>query len=227
MGTRVLIASGRGRYEDPWHDHAATSHVIAQLLEPHGLDVEVRSLFRGALDDLDDFDLLVVNGGTGRIDPDFDGDDDSWKPTHAKVDAYADAGRPILIYHQGINCFLDNPRWREIAGGRWVRGTTYHPKQSDATFRIVRGAHPLTEGLSDVRDNDERYTLLFPEPGVTVITTQFEAGKDQPTGWVNQTKGLRTVYDSLGHDVPTLHSPTRVALLLHEVNWLLGRPLDA
>jgi type 1 glutamine amidotransferase len=29
---RILILAGRGRYEDPWHDHAATSHAVAGVL---------------------------------------------------------------------------------------------------------------------------------------------------------------------------------------------------
>jgi hypothetical protein len=223
---KVLILAGRGRYEDPWHDHAATSHRLARLLGGHGLGTTVRSLFRDVAPELDAYDLLIVNGGTGRIDPDFDGSDEDWLPVHHAIHDYAFAGRPILVYHQGINAFLDNPEWRAIVGGRWVRGTTYHPQQSDAVFRIVPGAHPLTEGLTDIHVNDERYTLLFPEPGTTVTTTQFEAGADQPTSWVNVNGGLRTIYDSLGHDAATLESPTRVALLMHEINWLLGRSLD-
>jgi len=226
---KVLILAGRGRYEDPWHDHAATSHLLAALLEDHGLDVTVASLFRDVADQIDQdlYDLVVVNGGTGRVDPDFDGTDADWLPVHRAIHDFAFAGRPILIHHQGINAFLDNPEWRVIAGGRWVRGTTYHPEQSDAVFHVVPGAHPLTEGLADIHVNDERYTLLFPEDGVTVLTTQFEAGADQPTGWVNTVHGLRTIYDSLGHDAGTFESPDRVALLMREVNWLLERPLDA
>lgn len=224
---KVLILAGRGRYEDPWHDHAATSHLLAHLVERHGLDATVQSLFRDVADQIDGYDLLIVNGGTGRIDADFDGADEDWLPLHRAIHDHAFAGRPILVYHQGINAFLDNPEWRVIAGGRWVRGTTYHPEQSDAVFHVVPGAHPLTEGLGDIHVNDERYTLLFPEDGVTVTTTQFEAGADQPTSWVTTKGGLRTIYDSLGHDAGTFTSPERVELLVREINWLLDRPLDA
>ncbi len=226
---RVLILAGRGRYEDPWHDHAATSHLLARLFDGHGLETTVRSLFPHVADEISAslYDLVVVNGGTGRIDPEFDGADEDWLPVHRAIHDYAYAGAPILVYHQGINAFLDDPEWPRIVGGRWVRGTTYHPEQSEALFRVVAGSHPLTEGLADVHVDDERYTLLAPADGVTVTTTQFEAGAEQPTSWVNTSHGLRTIYDSLGHDAGTFASPERIALLMHEVNWLLGRPLDA
>ncbi len=222
---RVLVACGRGRYEDPWHDHAAVSHALASLLARRGLDVVVRSLFPHSLYDLAEFDLLVVNGGTGRADPAFDGDDDAWRPAHAAIDRYAFRGGPLLVYHQGINCFLDSPRWHEIVGGRWVRGVTYHPEAGEATFRVVTDSHPLVDGLDDICTSDERYTRLAPERGVVVTTVQHEAGADHPTSWVNEVGGVRTVYDSLGHDAASLAEPGRRALLCREVGWLLRRDI--
>lgn len=226
---RVLVLAGRGRYEDPWHDHAATSHLLARLFEAHGLEATVASLFPSTAELIAarTHDLLVVNGGTGRVDPEFDGTDEDWQPFHRALHDHVFSGAPLLVHHQGINAFLDDPAWPRIIGGRWVRGTTYHPPRSPALFRVIPSAHPLTEGLADIPVDDERYTLLAPEDGVVVTTTQLEAGIEHPTSWVNTAGGVRTVYDSLGHDARAFESPERVALLLHEVNWLLGRPLDA
>ncbi|PHP53402.1 ThuA domain-containing protein [Actinomyces ruminis] len=221
-GRTALVLAGRGRYEDPWHDHAAMSHEIALLLGELGMRSEVRSMFRDSLSDLDDFDLLVVNGGTGRIDPDFDGDDDSWLPAHAAVNAYAGSGKPVFVHHQGINAFLDNPRWRYIVGGRWIRGTTYHPENSEGVWTPVRGSHPIVAGLGELRVYDERYTLLDVDPGSTVTLTQYEAGADHPAAWVNTADGMRVVYDSLGHDLRSMRNPDRRELMRREVAWLLG-----
>jgi len=62
----ALIVAGRGSYEDPWHDHAGTSHSIALLLADEGLSTTVRGLFPDAVDDLESFDLFIVNAGQGR-----------------------------------------------------------------------------------------------------------------------------------------------------------------
>jgi hypothetical protein len=56
-----LIVAGRGRYEDPWHDHAGTSHSIALLLADEGLSTTVRGLFLDAVDDLESFDLFSAD----------------------------------------------------------------------------------------------------------------------------------------------------------------------
>ncbi|RAX20070.1 ThuA domain-containing protein [Actinomyces sp. Z5] len=220
-GRRALVLAGRGRYEDPWHDHAAMSHEIAVLLGELGLRTEVRSTFRDSFSDLDAFDLLVVNGGTGRIDPDFDGDDESWAPVHAAMNAYASSGGPLFVHHQGINAFLDNPRWRYVVGGRWIRGTTYHPENSEGVWSPVAGSHPIVDGLGELHVHDERYTLLDVEPDSTVILTQHEAGADQPAAWVNTVGGMRVVYDSLGHDLRSMLNPDRRELMCREISWLL------
>lgn len=221
-GRRALILAGRGRYEDPWHDHAGTSHVIAELLTSMGVRPTVRSMFRESFEDLEDFDLLVVNGGTGRIDPEFDGDDEAWLPVHEAVNAYAFSGRPVLVHHQGVNAFLDSPRWHEIVGGRWNRGTTFHPPISEGVWTPVAGSHPIVEGLGELHVRDERYSLLEVEPGCTVYLTQFEAGADQPAAWANTNAGVRAVYDSLGHDLGAALNPDRQELLRREIDWLLA-----
>jgi type 1 glutamine amidotransferase len=217
----ALIVAGRGRYEDPWHDHAGTSHSIALLLADEGLSTTVRSLFLVAVDDLESFDLFIVNAGQGRKDPDFDGDDRAWAPVHERIKSYADHGGAILVVHQAINAFLDSPHWSGIVGGRWVRGETWHPPIGEATFHVCRHAHPITHDLDDIEVLDERYTLLDPESGVVVLATQTEGGAEHPVAWVNTAGGRRVVYDSLGHDVTALESCGRRALLLREVRWLL------
>ncbi|GAA1849134.1 ThuA domain-containing protein [Myceligenerans crystallogenes] len=145
MTTRIVVLAGRGRYEDPWHDHAATSHVVAELLGELG-DVAVRSTWRDALGDLDDAGLLVVNSGSGRVDPAFDGDDAAWAGFHERLAGWARGGGAILALHQAANTFADAPGFEEILGGRWIPGVSMHPPIGDAVFDVVPG-HPVTDGL--------------------------------------------------------------------------------
>lgn len=42
---KILLVSGRGRYEDVWHDMAATSHRVATVLSEAGHEVVVRGRF--------------------------------------------------------------------------------------------------------------------------------------------------------------------------------------
>ena len=223
------MLSGRGRYEDPWHDMAATSHTIATVLSaglPGDNDVVVRGCFPDAADDLSGADLLVVNTASGRPDADHDGDDARWAGFHESLRAWADAGKPILAVHQAANTFADSPYWERILGGRWVVGTSMHPEIGDATFEIVDTgrAHPIGAALgrAQVEAFDERYSWLRVADGVQVIATQRHDGVDHPVVWVNETGGQRVVYDALGHDTRSYLSPARRDLLLAEVRWLLG-----
>ncbi|UNX53727.1 ThuA domain-containing protein [Georgenia sp. TF02-10] len=49
MTRRALLLLGRGRYEDPWHDYAATAQRVAAVLAGQGVQPELRSLFPDAL----------------------------------------------------------------------------------------------------------------------------------------------------------------------------------
>lgn len=215
---RAVVLAGRGRYEDPWHDLAATSHRVATILGDAGIETRVRGTFPDvAL--LSGAELLVVNAGSGRPDPGFDGDDAAWAPFHDAVAAFAAAGGAILGLHQAANTFADSPHWRRLLGGAWVDGASWHPPLGEATF-VAAGDHPVTEGLGPVVATDERYADLVLEPGATVLLTHREGDADHPVAWVGGAG--RVVYDALGHDVRSYDSPSRVDLLVREARWLLA-----
>jgi uncharacterized protein len=222
---RVLVLAGRGRYEDPWHDHAATSYRVALALTELRLAVEIRSTFPDAFTNLDAFDLIVVNSGDGRIDPEFDGDDARWAAAHAALHDYASAGRPVLGLHQAAMTFSDSPHWHRILGGRWVSDTSMHPPWGTARFDVASD-HPIVAGLGWVETLDERYSLLEVLPGSQPLFTQRHDGLDHPVVWVNTAGPYRCVYDALGHNVDSYDSLSRLALLRREVLWLLGRDDD-
>lgn len=222
---RVLILAGRGRYEDPWHDYAATSDRVALILRELGLEVEVRSVFPDAFDDLEAWDLLVVNSGRGRADPDFDGDDERWAANHEAVRAFAARGKPVLGLHQAANTFADSPFWEAILGGRWIPGHSMHPPADLATFDVV-SAHPIVEGIGALQVFDERYSYLHVLAGSQTLVTQRHDGIDHSVVWVNSGGEYRAIYDALGHGQRAFDSPSRRRLLAREVLWLLGKNDD-
>lgn len=229
MQRQVLVLVGRGRYEDRWHDHAATSYEVARLIGHLGadadpVDVTLRSTTPEALDDLDGVDLVVVNAGSGRRDPEFDGDDTLWRPAHQRLEEYARTGGAVLGLHQAAMTFEDSPHWERILGGRWLPGVSGHPPLDDAIIEVQAGAHAITEGLPDITVVDERYVGLRVSLDVTVLATHHEGGQEHPIAWVSTADGYRTVYDALGHDRRAFASPSRCALLRQEVRWLLGLP---
>lgn len=229
---RVLVLAGRGRYEDPWHDHAATSHRLALVLGELELggratDVVVRSVFPDALEDLEDVDLLVVNAGTswpGFVEAGIGPDDDAWAQFHVELERWARAGGRVLAVHQSANTFGDAPGWEEILGGRWVPGTSYHPPFGTATVTLATGGHPIIAGSdATVELLDERYCALRVAPSSEVLGwVPDEDGEPQPVVWATEAHGGRTVYCGLGHDVRAYDSVGYVRLLLRAVTWLLA-----
>lgn len=214
---RALVLTGRARYGDPWHDHAATSHAVAQELTAAGFVVEVRSTFPDALAGLRTADLLVVNTGRGPQDD----DDAPWGELHAAVRDHVAGGGPVLALHQAAMTFRDSPWWAGLMGGRWVDDVAWHPDKGVAAFDVTAD-HPVTAGLGPLVVDDERYTDLDVAPDVRPLVTHDEGGATHPVVWVTATG--RVVYDALGHGVDSYATPARAALLRREARWLVGLP---
>lgn len=213
--SRVLVVSGAGAYSDPWHPFAETSDRLAGLLAPEH-DVTITTDVVETLTALDagDWDLVVLNFGSGGVEV----------PTDAAcvegLERYTGAGGALLACHVVATAFPAEPRWEDLLGGRWVRGTTMHPPQSDAHIHVVSG-HAITDGHADFDLFDERYTYLRLSPDVDVLATHEHQGERYPLMWAREDGAARVVYDGLGHDGRSFDSADHVALVHAAVRWLL------
>ncbi len=142
--SKAVILVGRGRYDDPWHDDAAVADQVRNALT--GLEVSLRGTYRTALDDVAPGTLIVVCAGRGRTDPEFDGDDASWAPFHARLAELVAVGSPLLGLHAAANTFADSPSWAKLLGGHWVVNHSMHPARGPAEFDVV-GDHPVAASL--------------------------------------------------------------------------------
>ncbi len=225
--TKIVILSGRGRHEDAWHDHAATSHELANVMSALGdVDVSVRSAFRGVLVDLDEVDLLVLNISgpmPGYVEAAIDGTDEDWAPLYDRFEAWARAGGRILAVHQTVLALPGEPRFEELIGGRWVDGVSGHPEIGDMHLALASGTHSATGGLGRVEAFDERYcNLRVAETSQVLGWVEDDAGERHPALWVNEAHGGRTVYSSLGHDARSYESASHQELLVCAALWLLS-----
>ncbi|MCL1899019.1 MAG: ThuA domain-containing protein [Promicromonosporaceae bacterium] len=226
MTQRILILTGRGRHEDLWHDHAASSAHLAQILRHiDGVDIVIRSSFADSLADLAEYDLLVLNLSAPKpgyeaadLDPDAD-----FAPLYEGLDGWARSGGRILAVHQATLAFPDEPRYPEILGGRWVPDVSGHPPIGDMALTTT-GEHPIIAGLPEVIAFDERYNRLAVIDGLEVLgQVDDDEGRPHPALWVNQTHGGTTVYSALGHDDRSFASPTHRCLLRAAARWLLAQ----
>lgn len=217
--TRIVVFSGTGRYSDPWHPFDVTSAAIADTLREVGHEVEVRPSEPASLTDLTGVDLVVVNAGGG--DPAVEVvRTPEWDAAHASLAAFMHAGGPVLGVHTATNTFPEWPEWPGLLGGRWIRGTSWHPPLDTATFEPVpdAAAHPVFAGLTEVVCDDERYCDQTLAPDATPLLRQATDGVFHTCGWA---LGDTVAYDGMGHDGRSYESPSRRAYLVNEVDWLL------
>ncbi|GAA3640207.1 ThuA domain-containing protein [Microlunatus ginsengisoli] len=215
---RVLVLSGAGRYADPWHDFAATSAALAGVLAAGGREVSIEDDVERGLADLAATDLLVVNVGNPT--------DGAPAPASAAAIAglrtYVGRGGPVLAVHTAATTFTTEPDWSPAIGGRWVRGTTMHPPFGPALVRTVAPQHPVAAGVGDLELDDERYSYLATEPGVSVLYEHEHDGRSHPVIWALETAGgRRAVYDGLGHTAATYEHAGHRRLLRQAAGWLL------
>lgn len=217
--SHIRILTGHGRYTDPWHPFSETSAAVATILESQGHAVDVRLDEPDALTGLGRVDLVVVNLGGNppvTIDP-----DPRWAAVQAEFGGWITGGGRVLGLHTASNAFPDWPEWPTLLGGQWVRGTSWHPERSVATFEPCPEAvdHPVWQGCVPVTCYDERYSALTLHPNSTPLV-RHELGEEwQIMGWA---KGDRVIYDGMGHDARSYASPSRARFLVNEVDWLLS-----
>ena len=222
----AVIASGSGRYADPWHPFARTSALLADTLRESGFDVTVDDDVDAALTRLDGADLLVVNAG----DPwrDHDGDEGvsasrATRPAAASVSGLQDAltrGIGVLAMHLSVGSLRDYPSWAPAIGALWVPGASWHPEIGDV--EIGGGMLPDGEAVSGFTVFDERYCRLQQLGERTVVATQVTDGERMPTAWVRTHGAARVAVDTLGHDERSYDSAGHRRLIGTLARWAAG-----
>lgn len=226
--TRVAVVSGVGRYADPWHDFAATSSALADVIRELGWDVEIRPSEPAALLVLSGVDVCVINTGGG--DPAAPPTkNEEWERAFQSLADFQASGGAILGVHTAANTFPDWPKWPTLLGGRWVRGVSSHPPLGEAVFEVLPSCQG-SETLHHVDDlpwaapsehqgvscYDERYCELEVFGGSIPLLGHEHAGRRHTVAWM---KG-QVAYSGLGHGRRSYESPSHrrfLADLLQQV----------
>lgn len=217
---RALIASGSGRYADPWHPFATTSDLLAEILTEAGFDVAVDHDVDHALAALDGVELVVVNAGDPWRDTDERLPLDH--PGAAALAAALDRGIGILAMHIAVASLRDYPDWAAAVGAIWVPGASWHPEHSVAT--IHRQAFDgVPDSAFDVQD--ERYLSLQFVGSREVVATHEGTHGPEPTAWLRHHRNARVAVDVLGHDERSYQSPEHRDLIRDLARWAAAAPV--
>jgi type 1 glutamine amidotransferase len=220
MSTAIIL-TGSDRYASRWHDHAATSQRVAEILAEVGIDARLRGTHPRAFGDLGLVDLLIVDAGSCARSPD-DASDDEWAVAHARLAEYVSRGGALLVLHNGVGTFDDLPAWSNWIGGSWVDGISMHPPIGETTITPREIDHPIVNGLGPVTVFDELYSHLGRADDNTVLVFHRYDDQKQPLVWTRDKPTGRVVVDALGHDVRSYDSEGRVRLLKREALWVMS-----
>ncbi|MGI8482952.1 MAG: hypothetical protein ACR2OU_01660 [Thermomicrobiales bacterium] len=108
----AVIYTGADRYDGKWHDHAATSQRVAEILGEIGIDGRIRGTRPRTFGDLSTVDLVVLNAANGVPGPE-DATDEEWAPAHAAFREYVERGGPLLVLHLSIAAFGPHAEWNQ------------------------------------------------------------------------------------------------------------------
>lgn len=193
---RALIASGSGRYSDPWHPFDRTSPRLREILTGVGFDVDIEDDVDRAMQRLEGVSLLVVNAG----DP-WRSSIDAPAPPAASIEGFDTAlrrGFGILALHCAVSTMRDYPEWFPAIGAMWVPGSSWHPPADRVVIR--RNTSPTDAGELSFDVFDECYCRLQ-RLGSRVEVAHHEAtGEREAVAWTREYRASRIAVDTLGHD---------------------------
>jgi len=222
---QALILSGAGRYADPWHPFADTSARLAGLAADSGWEATITEDIDAALaTGLDGIDLLIVNAGDSwrpveEGAPVVPGDPAIVEPARAGLAVALARGMTVLGMHISASSLRDYPQYREVLGGEWVPGRSWHPPLGEVHVRPLHDE--IVEGCCDFTVVDERYTDLVIDRSVEPLAGS--EGDDVVLAWANQVGPTRAIYDALGHDLRSYDSKGHRSFLRRALTWLLPR----
>jgi type 1 glutamine amidotransferase len=220
---RNLLLSG-----GPYHDFAASSRLVAGLLDEEDLETDVTEDVEGGLAEASRYDVITFNMLRWRMQGEmFDGDRAAWAGTLSPAgrDAVLDhlaRGRGVLALHTAAICFDDWPGWRDVVGACWDWRRSSHPPPRPSAVTVRTDAHPIVECVHDFEVVDEIYSFLD-DVGVEPLMTAERAAQPQPLLWAREVGGGRVAYDALGHDERSLTQPSHATIIRRAAAWVTGR----
>lgn len=217
----ISVLTGAGGYQDPWHPFSVTSARLVELLtQLPGATVSTRTDIDNALVTLNaDTSLLVLNfGNAGPGTPSA--------AARRQLARWVDSGGALLAMHVAATAFPDWDEWEQILGGRWVRGTTFHPPKALGIVSVNRD-HTIGAEMADFPVLDEFYTEMRVSSEVDVVAEHTWEQRRHPLAWTVRRGNGRVAYIGLGHDSDAYQSSAFANLVLGAASWLLTPGRDA
>lgn len=227
---RTLILTGGIR-----HDFDENTASIVDLLSQIGIQSETTIDIESGVARLavESFDLLTVMALRWPMegDPKYAPDRERWafsisSAARKAIHDFVYGGGGLFGLHTACLCFDDWANWRDVLGGVWLWGKSFHPPLGPISVSRTAEYHSLTAGLPDFDLIDEVYSGLSIADNVTPLLTAKAAshGGDEPVLWARHFGHGRVAFDGLGHDRASLTHRVHGRIIQRCAAWAGGMP---
>ena len=209
----VLIVTGFDVGSHVWEESAKLNQAILNESGKFKVDISKdKEVF--ASDDLDDYDVLVLNFGFWK-------EADPSDEAKAGLLNYAKDGGNVVALHFACSSFQDWKEYGELLGRTWVKGTGGHGPYGEFTVNIKAADHPVTKGLKDFSTEDELYAKLSGDAEIEVLATADSewSGKTEPIVFAKKYGKGRVLQNVLGHGIDSKRNEHYQELLVRCVEW--------
>jgi len=217
----LVISGGRHPYEE-------STPVLERFLKDAGYDVTVswESVVLRDAKEMGKYDALVFNT-LRRNETTLNIDE------QVGMTDFIGGGKGFVCLHIS-GCIPDNwPEYRDITGGGWVMGTSFHPPYGQFTVNIQNSGHPVAAGLSDFVTSDELYMgIEYSDDNDVFLSAASEGGTYPwggkpspmpkgtfPLGWTRTFGDGKIFVTLLGHNGLSFETPAFQKTVLNGVNW--------
>src|SRR5262245_16865066 len=154
------------------------------------------------------YDGLIIYANTEKITPDQE---------QTLLD-YVASGKGLIPLHCASYCFLNSPKYIELAGAQFRRHGT-------SVFRTTIAApdHPIMKGYRGFESWDETYVhTKHNEKDRTVLEYREDKKGKEPWTWVRTHGKGRVFYTAWGHDERTWGNQGFQELVERGIRWACG-----
>ena len=218
----LVLSGGRHPYEE------STPVLTRFLIEAgHTITVTQDASVLSDADRMGGYDALVFN--TLRAGEMTLSDDEQ-----AGMKNFISSGKGFVCIHIS-GCVPETwQEYKEITGGGWVMGTSFHPPYGKFTVNITQPEHAGVSGISDFETNDELYMGIDYQEGNNVFMsgtseegTYAWGGQDAvhmpagtfPLGWTRKYGSGKVFVTLLGHNGLSFETPEFQKLVLNGLSW--------
>lgn len=200
---RALLVTGGHDHEPSFYSVFDGQKDIRTNVNPHPVAYN---------SSLDRYDVVVL----------YDMVQDLPEPQKARLKAFVDSGKGLVVLHHAVVSFENWPWYRQTIGGQYFEKTSTYKHDLELEIEPVT-PHPITRGIGKFRINDETYKGMWMSEKNIVLLRTNHATSDGPVAWVSPHPVSKVVTIQLGHSSLAHNSPEWRTLVRQAILWAGGR----